>query len=116
MRFSTGIILSMLSANVFAIEHLNGAHSGSLLARRAVVADTDGPFLQKRNNGEDQRIKRIKRNRPNQKLLFLILTLAKSRMSTERMPLISIKATNLAIALKRAPRTSLSMFSLKMMR
>ncbi|KAH6582151.1 hypothetical protein BASA61_008659 [Batrachochytrium salamandrivorans] len=29
-----------------------------------------------------KRIKRIKRNRPNQKLLFLILTLAKSRMST----------------------------------
>ncbi|KAH9263612.1 hypothetical protein BASA83_012995 [Batrachochytrium salamandrivorans] len=54
MKFSTGIILSMLSANVFAIEHLNGAHPGSLLARRAVVADTDGPFLQKRNNGEEQ--------------------------------------------------------------
>ncbi|KAH9264185.1 hypothetical protein BASA83_012325 [Batrachochytrium salamandrivorans] len=50
MRFSTGIILSILSANVFAIEHLNGAHPGSLLARRAVVANTDGPFLQKRNN------------------------------------------------------------------
>ncbi|KAH6592857.1 hypothetical protein BASA50_007785 [Batrachochytrium salamandrivorans] len=54
MKFSTGVILSILSANVFAIEHLNGAHSGSLLARRAVVADTDGPFLQKRNNGEEQ--------------------------------------------------------------
>ncbi|KAH6599003.1 hypothetical protein BASA50_003323 [Batrachochytrium salamandrivorans] len=43
MRLSTGIILSILSANVFAIEHPNGAHSGSLLARRAVVADTDDP-------------------------------------------------------------------------
>ncbi|KAH9263610.1 hypothetical protein BASA83_012993 [Batrachochytrium salamandrivorans] len=32
----------------------NGAHSGSLLARRAVVADTDSPFLQKRNNGKEQ--------------------------------------------------------------
>ncbi|KAH6599449.1 hypothetical protein BASA61_002547 [Batrachochytrium salamandrivorans] len=47
MRLSTGIILSILSANVFAIEHPNGAHSGSLLARRAAVADADGPFLQK---------------------------------------------------------------------
>ncbi|KAH6566643.1 hypothetical protein BASA62_006579 [Batrachochytrium salamandrivorans] len=54
MKFSTGVILSILSANVFAIEHLNGAHSGSLLARRAVVADTDGTFLQKRNNGKEQ--------------------------------------------------------------
>ncbi|KAH9274273.1 hypothetical protein BASA83_003269 [Batrachochytrium salamandrivorans] len=54
MKFSTGIILSILSANVFAIEHLNGAHPGSLLARRAVVADADGPFLQKRNNGKEQ--------------------------------------------------------------
>ncbi|KAH9273031.1 hypothetical protein BASA83_004600 [Batrachochytrium salamandrivorans] len=54
MRLSTGIILSILSANAFAIEHPNGAHSGSLLTRRAVVADTDGPFLQKRNNDEDK--------------------------------------------------------------
>ncbi|KAH9273002.1 hypothetical protein BASA83_004567 [Batrachochytrium salamandrivorans] len=54
MRLSTGIILSILSANVFAIEHLNGAHSGSLLARRAVVADTDGFSLQKRNNDKEQ--------------------------------------------------------------
>ncbi|KAH9267548.1 hypothetical protein BASA83_009938 [Batrachochytrium salamandrivorans] len=53
MRLSTGIILSMLSANVFAIEHLNGAHPGSLSARRAVVADTDGPSLQKRNNDKE---------------------------------------------------------------
>ncbi|KAH6577967.1 hypothetical protein BASA50_001427 [Batrachochytrium salamandrivorans] len=50
MRLSTGIILSILSTNVFAIEHPNGAHSGSLLARRAVVADADGPSLHKRNN------------------------------------------------------------------
>ncbi|KAH6590652.1 hypothetical protein BASA50_009243 [Batrachochytrium salamandrivorans] len=55
MRLSTGIILSILSANVFAIEHPNGAHSGSLLARRAVVADTDSPLLQKRNNDKDQK-------------------------------------------------------------
>ncbi|KAH6567248.1 hypothetical protein BASA62_006218 [Batrachochytrium salamandrivorans] len=56
MRLSTGIILSILSTNVFAIEHPNGAHSGSLLARRAVVADADGPSLQKRNNnGKDQK-------------------------------------------------------------
>ncbi|KAH9274271.1 hypothetical protein BASA83_003267 [Batrachochytrium salamandrivorans] len=54
MKFSTGVILSMLSANVFAIEHFNDAHSESLLERRAVVADTDGPFLQKRNNGKDK--------------------------------------------------------------
>ncbi|KAH6591803.1 hypothetical protein BASA50_008512 [Batrachochytrium salamandrivorans] len=54
MRFSTGVILSMLSANVFAIEHPNGAHPSSLLARRAVVADTDGHSLQKRTNGKDQ--------------------------------------------------------------
>ncbi|KAH6591792.1 hypothetical protein BASA50_008501 [Batrachochytrium salamandrivorans] len=54
MRLSTGIILSMLSANAFAIEHLNDAHPGSLLARRAVVADTDGPSLQKRNDGKEQ--------------------------------------------------------------
>ncbi|KAH6565246.1 hypothetical protein BASA62_007415 [Batrachochytrium salamandrivorans] len=55
MRLSTGIILSILSTNVFAIEHPNGAHSGSLLARRAVVADADGPFLQKRSGDEDQK-------------------------------------------------------------
>ncbi|KAH6587984.1 hypothetical protein BASA50_011004 [Batrachochytrium salamandrivorans] len=55
MRISTGIILSILSTNVFAIEHPNGAHSGSLLARRAVVADTDGLFLQKRTNDGDQK-------------------------------------------------------------
>ncbi|KAH6574659.1 hypothetical protein BASA62_002369 [Batrachochytrium salamandrivorans] len=55
MRLSTGIILSILSANVFAIEHPNGAHSGSLLARRAVVADADSPFLQKRGNDKDQK-------------------------------------------------------------
>ncbi|KAH6592370.1 hypothetical protein BASA61_004559 [Batrachochytrium salamandrivorans] len=54
MRLSTGIILSILSANVFAIEHPNGAHPGSLLARRAVVADADAPFLQKRNNDGDK--------------------------------------------------------------
>ncbi|KAH6602497.1 hypothetical protein BASA61_001043 [Batrachochytrium salamandrivorans] len=53
MRLSTGIILSILSTNVFAIEHPNDVHSGSLLARRAVVADTDSPLLQKRNNGQD---------------------------------------------------------------
>ncbi|KAH6561820.1 hypothetical protein BASA62_009566 [Batrachochytrium salamandrivorans] len=55
MRLSTGVILSILSTNVFAIEHPNGAHSGSLLARRAVVADADSPFLQKRNNDKDQK-------------------------------------------------------------
>ncbi|KAH9245812.1 hypothetical protein BASA81_016675 [Batrachochytrium salamandrivorans] len=55
MRLSTGIILSILSTNVFAIEHLNDAHPSSLLARRAVVADTDGPSLQKRTNDEDQK-------------------------------------------------------------
>ncbi|KAH6581555.1 hypothetical protein BASA61_009012 [Batrachochytrium salamandrivorans] len=55
MRLSTGIILSILSTNVFAIENLNDVHSGSLLARRAVVADTDGPFLQKRSGDEDQK-------------------------------------------------------------
>ncbi|KAH6562132.1 hypothetical protein BASA60_011226 [Batrachochytrium salamandrivorans] len=54
MRLSTGIILSVLSANVFAIEHLNGAHPSSLLARRAVVADADGHFLQKRTNGKEE--------------------------------------------------------------
>ncbi|KAH6584744.1 hypothetical protein BASA60_000839 [Batrachochytrium salamandrivorans] len=50
MRLSTGIILSILSANVFAIENLNDVHPGSLLARRAVMADTDGVFLQKRES------------------------------------------------------------------
>ncbi|KAH9274596.1 hypothetical protein BASA83_002780, partial [Batrachochytrium salamandrivorans] len=55
MRLSTGVILSILSANVFAIENLNDVHSGSLLARRAVVADADGPFLQKRNNDKEQK-------------------------------------------------------------
>ncbi|KAH6588832.1 hypothetical protein BASA50_010475 [Batrachochytrium salamandrivorans] len=55
MRISTGIILSMLSANVFAIEHPNGAHSGSLLARRAVVADTDDVFLQKRSGDKGKK-------------------------------------------------------------
>ncbi|KAH6579186.1 hypothetical protein BASA61_010383 [Batrachochytrium salamandrivorans] len=54
MRLSTGIILSILSTNVFAIEHLNGAHPSSLLARRAVVADADGVFLQKRTNGKEE--------------------------------------------------------------
>ncbi|KAH6564650.1 hypothetical protein BASA60_010201 [Batrachochytrium salamandrivorans] len=54
MRISTGIILSMLSANVFAIEHPNDAHSGSLLARRAVMADADDVFLQKRSDDKDQ--------------------------------------------------------------
>ncbi|KAH6573551.1 hypothetical protein BASA60_005960 [Batrachochytrium salamandrivorans] len=53
MRLSTGIILSILSTNVFAIKHLNGAHPSSLLARRAVVADADGHLLQKRTNGQD---------------------------------------------------------------
>ncbi|KAH6567764.1 hypothetical protein BASA60_008901 [Batrachochytrium salamandrivorans] len=65
----------MLSANVFAIEHLNGAHSGSLLARRAVVADTDGPFLQKRNNGKEQE---EQEEQAKPKVSVLILTLAKS--------------------------------------
>ncbi|KAH9255662.1 hypothetical protein BASA81_006268 [Batrachochytrium salamandrivorans] len=55
MRLSTGIILSILSANVFAIEHPNDAHSSSLLARRAVVADTDGVFLQKRGDDEGKK-------------------------------------------------------------
>ncbi|KAH9270845.1 hypothetical protein BASA83_006998 [Batrachochytrium salamandrivorans] len=55
MRLSTGIILSILSTNAFAIEHLNDAHPSSLLARRAVVADADGPSLQKRTNDEDQK-------------------------------------------------------------
>ncbi|KAH9268037.1 hypothetical protein BASA83_009542 [Batrachochytrium salamandrivorans] len=64
MRLSTGIILSILSANVFAIEHPNGAHSGSLLARRAVVADADGPFLQKRSGDENQKDQK-KRNKSN---------------------------------------------------
>ncbi|KAH6561335.1 hypothetical protein BASA60_011524 [Batrachochytrium salamandrivorans] len=54
MKISTGIILSVLSTNVFAIEHLNGAHPSSLLARRAMVADADGPSLQKRNNDGDK--------------------------------------------------------------
>ncbi|KAH9248823.1 hypothetical protein BASA81_013480 [Batrachochytrium salamandrivorans] len=44
----------MLSANVFAIEHPNDAHSGSLLARRAVMADADDVFLQKRSDDKDQ--------------------------------------------------------------
>ncbi|KAH9269542.1 hypothetical protein BASA83_008362 [Batrachochytrium salamandrivorans] len=67
MRFSTGIVLSILSANVFAIEHLNVAHSGSLLARRAVVADTDGPSLQKRTNGKEpeEQVKPKKHSFPN---------------------------------------------------
>ncbi|KAH6574329.1 hypothetical protein BASA50_002456 [Batrachochytrium salamandrivorans] len=64
MRLSTGIILSILSTNVFAIEHPNGAHAGSLLARRAVVADADGPFLEKRNNDEDQKDQK-KRDKSN---------------------------------------------------
>ncbi|KAH6594122.1 hypothetical protein BASA61_004111 [Batrachochytrium salamandrivorans] len=64
MRLSTGIILSILSANVFAIEHPNGTHSGSLLARRAVVADADGPFLQKRSGDENQKDQK-KRNKSN---------------------------------------------------
>ncbi|KAH6573552.1 hypothetical protein BASA60_005961 [Batrachochytrium salamandrivorans] len=54
MRLSTGIILSVLSTNVFAIERPNGAHPSSLLARRAVVADADGPSLQKRTNGKEE--------------------------------------------------------------
>ncbi|KAH6595549.1 hypothetical protein BASA50_005758 [Batrachochytrium salamandrivorans] len=67
MRISTGIILSILSANVFAIEHLNVAHSGSLLARRAVVADTDGPSLQKRTNDKEpeEQVKPKKHSFPN---------------------------------------------------
>ncbi|KAH9264189.1 hypothetical protein BASA83_012329 [Batrachochytrium salamandrivorans] len=77
MRISTGIILSILSANVFAMERPNGAPHSSLLARRAVVADTDGLFLQKRNNGEDQE------EPAKPKLLFLILTLAKSQGPTD---------------------------------
>ncbi|KAH6600873.1 hypothetical protein BASA50_001980 [Batrachochytrium salamandrivorans] len=81
MKFSTGVILSMLSANVFAIEHLNGAHSGSLLARRAVVADTDSPFLHKRNNGEEQ--DEQEEQAKSKVSSVLILTLAKSRMSTQ---------------------------------
>ncbi|KAH6567011.1 hypothetical protein BASA83_000302 [Batrachochytrium salamandrivorans] len=64
MRLSTGVILSILSANVFAIEHPNGAHSGSLLARRAVVADADGVFLQKRNNDKKQKDQK-KRDKSN---------------------------------------------------
>ncbi|KAH6592733.1 hypothetical protein BASA50_007889 [Batrachochytrium salamandrivorans] len=55
MRLSTGIILSILSANVFAIENLNDVHPGSLLARRAVMADTDGVFLQKRGDDEGKK-------------------------------------------------------------
>ncbi|KAH6581602.1 hypothetical protein BASA61_008975 [Batrachochytrium salamandrivorans] len=55
MRLSTGIILSILSANVFAIEHPNDVHSSSLLARRAVMADTDGVFLQKRGDDEGKK-------------------------------------------------------------
>ncbi|KAH6561630.1 hypothetical protein BASA60_003311 [Batrachochytrium salamandrivorans] len=54
MKLSTRIVLSILSANVFAIGHPNGAHYGSLLARRAVVADTDGFSLHKRTNDEDK--------------------------------------------------------------
>ncbi|KAH6574907.1 hypothetical protein BASA60_005253 [Batrachochytrium salamandrivorans] len=67
MRLSTGIILSILSANVFAIEHPNGAHSGSLLARRAVVADADSPFLQKRGNDKDQKDKKQKKQKDQKK-------------------------------------------------
>ncbi|KAH6581592.1 hypothetical protein BASA61_008983 [Batrachochytrium salamandrivorans] len=55
MRLSTGIILSILSANVFAIENLNDVHSSSLLARRAVMADTDDVFLQKRSGDEGKK-------------------------------------------------------------
>ncbi|KAH6564313.1 hypothetical protein BASA62_007997 [Batrachochytrium salamandrivorans] len=116
MRFSTGVILSMLSANVFAIERLNGAHSGSLLARRAVVADTDAPFLQKRNNGEDQEDQEDQEEQTKSKTSVPNPDSSQKPYVYERIPLISIKATNLAISLKRAPRTSLSMFSLKMMR
>ncbi|KAH9264747.1 hypothetical protein BASA83_011781 [Batrachochytrium salamandrivorans] len=101
MKFSTGVILSMLSANVFAIEHLNDAHSGSLLARRAVVADTDSPFLHKRNNGEEQE---EQEGAAKSKLLILILTLAKKPYVYVRIPLISIKATTWSIALERGPR------------
>ncbi|KAH6602520.1 hypothetical protein BASA61_001034, partial [Batrachochytrium salamandrivorans] len=67
MRLSTGIILSILSANVFAIEHPNGAHSGSLLARRAAVADADGPFLQKRSGDEDQEEQEEQKKQKKQK-------------------------------------------------
>ncbi|KAH6600309.1 hypothetical protein BASA61_002312 [Batrachochytrium salamandrivorans] len=55
MRLSTGIILSILSANVFAIEHPNDVHSSSLLARRAVMADTDDVFLQKRGGDKGKK-------------------------------------------------------------
>ncbi|KAH6584035.1 hypothetical protein BASA60_001134 [Batrachochytrium salamandrivorans] len=67
MRLSTGIILSILSTNVFAIEHPNGAHPGSLLARRAVVADTDGPFLQKRSGDEEQEEQKDQKKQKKQK-------------------------------------------------
>ncbi|KAH6586370.1 hypothetical protein BASA50_000543 [Batrachochytrium salamandrivorans] len=64
MGLSTGVILSILSANVFAIEHPNGVHPGSLLVRRAVVADADGVFLQKRNNDKEQKDQK-KRDKSN---------------------------------------------------
>ncbi|KAH6586367.1 hypothetical protein BASA50_000540 [Batrachochytrium salamandrivorans] len=63
MRLSTGVILSILSANVFAIEHPNGVHSGSLLVRRAVVADADGVFLQKRQDNDKEQKDQKKRDK-----------------------------------------------------
>ncbi|KAH6595132.1 hypothetical protein BASA50_006118 [Batrachochytrium salamandrivorans] len=109
MRLSTGIILSILSANVFAIEHPNDVHSSSLLARRAVMADTDGVFLQKRGDDEG------KKKRPNQNI-FLFLTLAKGGMSTQNLPLrmIPIQNPTLAMAMKRIPQTSLPISSIRM--
>ncbi|KAH6568042.1 hypothetical protein BASA61_001434 [Batrachochytrium salamandrivorans] len=110
MRLSTGIILSILSANVFAIEHSNGAYPSSLLARRAVVADTDGPFLQKRNNDKEPE----EQDKPKKNLF---LALAEGGMSTQRISrrMIPIQTPTLAMTLKRAPQTSLSMTPVKMM-
>ncbi|KAH6597135.1 hypothetical protein BASA50_004668 [Batrachochytrium salamandrivorans] len=55
MRLSTGIILSILSANVFAIEHPNGAHSGSLLAPNYVYikGEFDEDFYLNPNFSDD---------------------------------------------------------------
>ncbi|KAH6581314.1 hypothetical protein BASA60_002490 [Batrachochytrium salamandrivorans] len=109
MRLSTGIILSMLSANAFAIEHLNDAYSGSLLARRAVVADTDSPSLQKRNDGKEQEAQ------AKTKLLFLTLTLSKRRIPTKILPLkmIPIQTPTLALALEMTPQIYVPISSIK---
>ncbi|KAH6580207.1 hypothetical protein BASA61_009763 [Batrachochytrium salamandrivorans] len=111
MRLSTGVILSILSANVFAIEHLNDAHSGSLLARRAVVADADGPFLQKRNNNEDQKKQAKPKtfSNPNSPQAENAYTPVVSEDDPDSNPI-------LALTLERVSQTPMPMAQIKVMR